>query len=63
MHFDNLGLSGYYFIDPHWLYHVFCEVCTSPMLSYSSKIDSKFINYQYVPMLHCCAVVYFRVAY
>ena len=43
MHFDNLGLGDYYFIDPHWLYYVFCQVCTSSMLTCSSKIDSKYI--------------------
>ena len=45
MHFDNLGLNDYYFIDPHWLYYVFCRVCTSSMLTCSSKIDSKYILY------------------
>ena len=45
MHFDNLGLSDYYFIDPHWLYYVFCQVCISSMLTCSSKIDSKYPDF------------------
>ena len=38
MHFDNLGLSDYYFIDPHWLFDVFCQVHTS-MRNVNNKID------------------------
>jgi len=40
MHFDYLGLSNYYFIDPHWLYDIFCQVHTS-MMGVNSKIDGK----------------------
>ena len=47
MYFDNPGLNDYYFIDPHWLYYVFCRVCTSSMLTCSSKIDSKYIYVTY----------------
>ena len=32
LHFDNSDLSDYYFIDPHWLYDVFCQVCTTSVL-------------------------------
>ncbi|XP_065916963.1 leucine-rich repeat serine/threonine-protein kinase 1-like isoform X2 [Dysidea avara] len=40
MHFDFPGVSDCYFIDPHWLYGVFCQVCKSPMFHYSSRIDT-----------------------
>ena len=33
LHFDNLDLSDYYFIDPHWLYDVFCQVCSPSVLT------------------------------
>jgi len=38
MHFDSLGLSDYYFIDPHWLFDIFCQVHTS-MRNVNNKID------------------------
>ena len=38
LHFDNLDLSDYYFIDPHWLYDVFSQVCTPSVLT-SNKIS------------------------
>ena len=41
IHFDHPGLSDYYFIDPHWLYDLFCHVCTSPTLLARNKVDSK----------------------
>ena len=44
MHFDFPGVSDCYFIDPHWLYGVFCQVCKSPMFHYSSRIDSKLLQ-------------------
>jgi len=39
MHFDFPGVSEYYFIDPHWLYGVFSQVCKYPV--HSSRINSK----------------------
>lgn len=33
LHYDTPDLSDYYFIDPHWLYHVFCQVCTPSVLN------------------------------
>ncbi|XP_065917168.1 leucine-rich repeat serine/threonine-protein kinase 1-like isoform X2 [Dysidea avara] len=39
MHFDSLGLSDYYFIDPHWLFDVFCRVHSS-MINVNCKINA-----------------------
>jgi len=53
MHFDNLGLSDYYFIDPHWLFDIFCQVHTS-MINVNHKIDGKsntFLCYEVFPLL------------
>ena len=33
LHYDTSDLCDYYFIDPHWLYDVFCLICTPSVLS------------------------------
>ena len=33
LHYDTSDLCDYYFIDPHWLYDVFCLLCTPSVLN------------------------------
>ena len=67
LHFDNSDLSDYYFIDPHWLYDVFCQVCTTSVLisnnincewSYTVAIRNTVYYYMHMYMrnLNCTYV-------